>query len=324
LSTDTTFYSYPTNDSVFTAIALTDAVDQQLVDFQLMIADTDSVNTNGAAWYWFFLETTTPEIEFISATGLKELLVFGPFSENYSEASGDINGGLSDTLYTFQYDEESGVPVSYLIPELTDTGLYILKITSYLKKSFIEIDVSESEPYSSFMKVEGKPEGQCVECIDGDMPEAGEYLISAWVNMGNPSAGTTSYTGPKVVVTTSSGSTTITPSNSDIQKYIIDGWQLIEGSFTVPDSNAVFSISLECTTGTCYFDDVKFQPFNASMKTYVYDPFSLRLAAELDERHYATIYEYDEEGRLKRIKKETERGIMTIQESTNSNVKRTE
>jgi hypothetical protein len=51
------------------------------------------------------------------------------------------------------------------------------------------------------------------------------------------------------------------------------------------------------------------------MKSYVYDPVSLRLWSELDDRNYATFYEYDEQGNLTRTKKETERGIITIQES---------
>ncbi len=51
------------------------------------------------------------------------------------------------------------------------------------------------------------------------------------------------------------------------------------------------------------------------MKSYVYDPVTLRLAAELDDNNYATFYQYDEEGKLIRIKKETERGVETIQES---------
>jgi len=39
------------------------------------------------------------------------------------------------------------------------------------------------------------------------------------------------------------------------------------------------------------------------------------MQAELDDRHYATIYEYDGEGKRTRVKKETERGVMTIQET---------
>ena len=51
------------------------------------------------------------------------------------------------------------------------------------------------------------------------------------------------------------------------------------------------------------------------MKSYVYDPVSLRLMAELDENNYATFYEYDDEGTLVRVKKETDEGIMTIKEN---------
>ena len=57
------------------------------------------------------------------------------------------------------------------------------------------------------------------------------------------------------------------------------------------------------------------------MKSYVYDPITLWLTAELDDNNYATFYEYDQEGQLIRIKKETARGIMTIQESRSSNPK---
>jgi len=46
------------------------------------------------------------------------------------------------------------------------------------------------------------------------------------------------------------------------------------------------------------------------------------LVGELDERNYATIYEYDLEGKLIRLKKETERGIMTIKENKNNTKKR--
>ena len=38
-----------------------------------------------------------------------------------------------------------------------------------------------------------------------------------------------------------------------------------------------------------------------------YDPVTLLLTAELDDNNYATFYEYDQEGNLTRIKKETSR-----------------
>ena len=43
--------------------------------------------------------------------------------------------------------------------------------------------------------------------------------------------------------------------------------------------------------------------------------------AELDENNYATFYNYDEEGILVQVKKETERGIMTIK-TTRQNLKK--
>jgi hypothetical protein len=57
------------------------------------------------------------------------------------------------------------------------------------------------------------------------------------------------------------------------------------------------------------------------MKSYVYNSIDLRYMAELDENNYATFYEYDEDGALIRVKKETERGIMTIQENRYGNFK---
>jgi hypothetical protein len=64
-----------------------------------------------------------------------------------------------------------------------------------------------------------------------------------------------------------------------------------------------------------YIDDIRIIPEYSNMKSFVYDNFNYRLMAVLDENHFATFYEYDDEGNLSRTKKETERGIMTIQES---------
>jgi len=66
---------------------------------------------------------------------------------------------------------------------------------------------------------------------------------------------------------------------------------------------------------SAYFDDIRIHPFNGNMKSFVYDPITQRLMAELDENNYATFYEYDKEGGLVRVKKETEKGVYTIQET---------
>jgi hypothetical protein len=63
-----------------------------------------------------------------------------------------------------------------------------------------------------------------------------------------------------------------------------------------------------------YNDDIRIYPSNAIVKTFVYAPKDQKLSAELDENNYATFYDYDETGQLIRIRKETERGIVTIKE----------
>ena len=97
---------------------------------------------------------------------------------------------------------------------------------------------------------------------------------------------------------------------------IIEGWQKLEGQFTLPANATTMKIELvNSNNKPLFLDDVRMHPFNANMKTYVYDPLSLRLAAELDENNHATFYEYDDEGQLVRIKKETIEGIKTIKET---------
>lgn len=93
-------------------------------------------------------------------------------------------------------------------------------------------------------------------------------------------------------------------------------WQRLEKAFLVPEFTAYISLNFNNDTDTpTYFDDIRIIPTNASAVSYVYDPETRRLTAELDNNNYPTLYEYDNEGNLLRIKKETETGIHTIQES---------
>lgn len=161
---------------------------------------------------------------------------------------------------------------------------------------------------------------ECEGCLPEFAPGPGEYVVSAWVKQEGAPLNTTTYTAPYVEVSTSgapSNTISFTP-----QGEIIDGWQLIEGVVSVGEDAGAVQISLKSSSGNVLFDDVRFFPKDGSMKCYVYDPVNMRLVAELDERHFATLYEYDEEGALLRVKKETSRGIMTIQESRNSAVKK--
>ena len=103
---------------------------------------------------------------------------------------------------------------------------------------------------------------------------------------------------------------------------VIEGWQRIMGEFIVPMATASMEIELLSldTNIDCYFDDLRVHPYNGNLKSFVYDPVTLRLMAELDENNYATFYEYDKEGGLVRVKKETEKGVLTIQENRSKTV----
>jgi hypothetical protein len=102
---------------------------------------------------------------------------------------------------------------------------------------------------------------------------------------------------------------------------MIDGWQRYEAKFTPAAFGNVTINFFNNTTNPIYWDDIRVQPFNSQMKSYVYDPVSMRLVAELDANNYATFYEYDEEGTPVRTKAETQRGIQTIKETRSAKQK---
>lgn len=103
---------------------------------------------------------------------------------------------------------------------------------------------------------------------------------------------------------------------------MIEGWQRYEATIVVPANATSLLFTLQASdSSTTYFDDIRIHPFNAEMKSYVYNPVNLRLMAELDENNYGTFYEYDDDGTLIRVKKETERGIQTIKETRSALLK---
>ncbi|PXY42190.1 hypothetical protein DMB65_02850 [Flavobacterium cheongpyeongense] len=155
---------------------------------------------------------------------------------------------------------------------------------------------------------------------------ATKYIVSGWVKETQTILPVT-YTNSSIAVSVNNPTVikTITCAPSGT---IIDGWQRIIGILEIPpipilDANANIKIDLNCsgTSPNCYFDDIRFYPYDGSLKSFVYDEDTQRLIAELDENNYATFYEYDLEGGLIRVKKETEKGIYTIQETRSSTAK---
>jgi len=166
----------------------------------------------------------------------------------------------------------------------------------------------------------------CNDCISDFAPMPGkQYIVSCWTRASlTPQTAYGGLGGCSIKVTFYSALNPIPiPIGSPVlisqSGPMVDNWQKIEGNVIVP-ANAT-GMKMEFVTneiGGTYVDDIRVFPVDATMKSYAYDPDNMRLMSELDERNFATLYEYDEEGKLIRVKKETEKGIMTIKESRNS------
>lgn len=211
--------------------------------------------------------------------------------------------------------EPSGMVQDVVVDEV------LTVIGSGPQRYYFSVYIGEEEAGQPFeiQVVDGEFAGcrpDCEGCLPSFSPLPGrKYIVNAWVREEGAPGGAIVYSKPRITVEMPAGAVvqTIMPGP---QSPMVDGWQLMEGEFTAPPEAASFRINLLCNgTGSVLFDDVRIFPAEGSMKCYVYDPKDLRFVAELDERHFATRYEYDNEGKLVRVKKDTERGVMTLQET---------
>lgn len=150
-----------------------------------------------------------------------------------------------------------------------------------------------------FNSIPFDPESQLLQGIVGK-----EYVVSLWVNVEE--------SGSEGVLSIDGNS--VSTSNT---RQIIDGWKKLEMKFVMPASSVLIDYS---SIGKTYIDDVRIGPYDGGMMTYVYDRKNLWLVAELDGLNYATFYNYDSEGNLVQVKKETENGIVTVQTSRSNTI----
>jgi hypothetical protein len=220
-------------------------------------------------------------------------------------------------------------------PVITDneshTGKYSLEVKGSLSftisspvackgsrgRETVSADV-KYEPIQTTRGNNGKPtnDSGCIECIGGFSPEKNKkYIFSCWVKVNNP----------QPIISCSDASVEITCNGSasvslKSEGPVIEGWQRIMGAFSTSSNNNV-SVTLKQGNAATYFDDLRIFPADGNMVSYVYDDINLRLTYSLDENNYFTKNEYNNQGELIRIKKETEKGIITIKEVNSSLVK---
>ncbi len=204
------------------------------------------------------------------------------------------------------------------------TGKYSMKVTSTMN---VNISKKLSDNCPTTISPLCTYTLNCSDFIYPFSPITGngskKYILSYWVKekvIGSEATNILDYTNSSVNLFI--GGTGSVASSSVKKSEIIDGWQRFEQEFTISSGatgKIYFSLvnSSINNSGVSYFDDIRIHPFNSNMKSFVYDPVTLKYVAELDANNFATFYEYDEEGSLIRVKKETEKGIMTIQETKN-------
>ncbi|MDI9339021.1 MAG: hypothetical protein QM534_00515 [Sediminibacterium sp.] len=140
-----------------------------------------------------------------------------------------------------------------------------------------------------------------------------KYVLSAWIK------NTSNALLPTVTFPANCTGTT------EFGKDVVDGWRKLDLVFsfnTVPAPNSLHAIKLNgAGIAALSIDDIRIQPFNSEVKTFVYNPTNLYLMADLNDKNFATYYNYNEAGNLVQVKRETDKGIITIK-TLQENLKR--
>ena len=192
-----------------------------------------------------------------------------------------------------------GNSIVSLVTNKTHSGLYSVKINTL---------ESEGNLFHSNSTLNSKRGGFFLK--------SGKYVLSAWVSVDGGAADKTTFADKASIALVFNGNREyFYPSGN-----ILDGWQRIYKEFVVPEN--VTTARFVYSGTNAYFDDLRIHPFNANMKSFVYDPITLRLVAELDENNYPTYYEYDKAGNLSHVKKVTEKGVQTVKEVRAGTVKK--
>jgi hypothetical protein len=206
------------------------------------------------------------------------------------------------------------------------SGMYSLLLESQEETQYAYL-LTDKEPERS--DYDAPPfnlsDEDCLPPFSPNKVSGEKYLLTVWVH--EEAATDPLFTYENLLLDIKVNTTAATIEALPVAQ-IIEGWQRHEFIVTIPnlaaitDPETIYITFTNDGTEDMHLDDIRIQPLNALSKCYVYDYRTQRLMAELDENHYATFYEYDEEGKVVRVKKETERGIMTIQEGRYMTTKR--
>ncbi|NLR78309.1 hypothetical protein [Chitinophaga eiseniae] len=270
------------------------------------IESKDALGIFKSALYSF--NNTVPAA--VSNNAMQREIFYDSF-EDYDYRSADIMSRTCprDSCNIFSRIQETGQQyTNWIDNQVAHTGKSSLKLPSPLTLyAYVHNDVHHTQPYLDFSK-----EGEYQRIFSSTLYPRGFnprpnalYIFSAWVKDAQPAGKNSDF---KLGVNGTNYDLTVAAS--------VEGWKLVTASFSV--SQDKLQLQLSAGSSSTRVDDIRIFPVQGSMKTFAYDPKNQRLMAEMDDNNLATLYEYDDEGTLIRLKKETERGIMTIKENRSS------
>lgn len=238
-------------------------------------------------------------------------------NDGFEDYNLNLNCSLTDcNAYTGHFDFKEAIANSNEKISITDNGIaHSGKRSLQLNDSLVvERDII-SKPNSIYTR-NGIAEYVLFSnyMLKGFMPLPNkQYILSFWLKDLQPNQLSTNF---RVKVND------IELISSTAKWPMVEGWKRVEVEFNA-GSDAITKFRFKMLpSGLTHIDDIRIFPKDAQLKSFVYHPSSLRLMAELDENNFATFYEYDDEGTLIRVKKETEKGIATIKETRSSNRKK--
>lgn len=279
------------------------------------VESVDALNRYGAALFGYQQSLAIA----VGANARRNEIAFDGFEDYYFDISNGTQEGICPLQRHLDFglvkqDDDWISGSGQLVSEEAHSGRYSYRINSAVTITRAGGSASPSSPVLDY-DASGRYLLKANELALGFAPiESKDYLVSLWVKDNTPIQNTISNLAVSVKEKVSGTDVTTTVPVSSTIIPVVEGWKRLEFKFKAA---ADFQLTLT-PSGTLYLDDIRILPDAGQMNSYVYDDRTLRLVAQLDENNFATFYEYDEEGTPVRVKKETEKGILTLKESRQS------